>query len=299
VDFAAVQYYLNDLPPNFKRSGPTFQWWQNSLGTGITQWTSAVDGVMSQTSFVAAQWAWLDLWGNLFNVIRESDQTDKNYKSAIQNMLMSRGATPVTLRYYMDWRYGVSSTVDENFTDTSWSLNINNVFPGGNYDKLASNLGQFRPSGVPFAPFYIATGGNYLSTVNFLGASRVPGSWLTSAKVSQAFTLNAGTTNSVAKIPTTFLTDPTLNPGLAIAPVPVPLSVFTTPNNTPPSATALGTDAYTNFTIVAQDPNGAVAGSVNDKAFVSPSRLLYICTTAGTNATAVWTPIDEVVGSVL
>ena len=297
MDFAAVQYYLSDLPRNFKREGNTYLWWQNSLNNGINQWTSGVDGVMSQMTFANARWGWLDLWGNLFNVPRSPNQTDAQYKAIIQNTLTARGGTPVTLKYYMDWGYGVSASISENFNLTSWALNLNEALPGENYNQLASNLGTFRPAGVPFTPFYIATGGNYISTVNFFGVSRVPGSWLTSAKIAQGFTLSAGTPNSVSRIPTTFLTDPIINPSLAITAAPVPLSIFTTPNNTPPGATALGTDAYTNFTIVTTDPNGSLGGATGDKAFNTGNRLLYVCTTTGTIATAAWTPINEAVGS--
>ncbi len=304
MDFAAVQYYLNDLPPNFKRHGPTFQWWQNSLGAGITQWTSAIDGVMTQVSFDAARWTWLDLWGRLYGVVRHNNETDSSYRVNIQNTILSRGATPVTLKYYMQWNYGIPVTITEDFTNASWLLNLQRPIStvgfssvAAAYEALALGFGRFRPAGVPFTPFSIAAGGNYLSTVNFLGKSRVPGSWLTSATTEQTFSLPDGTTNSVPNIPTMFLTDPTINPGLAIAPVPVPLSVFSTPNSTPPTATAFGTDAYTNFTIVSLDPNKTLGGTVNDKAFNLTNRLLYICTTTGSISTAVWTPVDEVVGA--
>ena len=63
----------------------------------------------------------------------------------------------------MDWGYGVSASISENFNLTSWALNLNEALPGENYNQLASNLGTFRPAGVPFTPFYIATGGNYIS----------------------------------------------------------------------------------------------------------------------------------------
>ena len=52
-----------------------------------------------------------------------------------------------------------------------------------------------------------------------------------------------------------------------------------------------GTNGATNFTTLAADPNGSLAGAVSDKAFDSASRVLYVCTVAGTASTAVWTSV--------
>lgn len=294
MDYAAVQYYLNDLPPNFLRQGTVFTQWQNSLTLGITRWTSAIDGVMAQVNFNNAKWTWLNTWGQLYGVQRPANFTDSAYRTLIQKTLLARGATPVTIQYYLSWGYGVTSQIKEDFTNTSWNIYLSSPLPNATtetYNQLAANLGRFRPAGVPFSPFYIPYGGFYISTINFVGVTRVPGSWLTSATLAQGFSLAEGTTNSVSGLPTTFLIDPTLNPSLAAAPVPVPLSVFSTPNNTPPSSTVLGSDAYTNFSIVASDPNGALAGSSGDKAFDTSTSTLYICTASGTTSSAVWTAI--------
>ena len=66
-------------------------------------------------------------------------------------------------------------------------------------------------------------------------------------------------------------------------------TIITENNATPPSGVAinaLGTDAFTNFSQVAGDPNAlGTVGSNGDKVFDSVSRILYIYN-AGT-----WTPI--------
>ena len=66
-------------------------------------------------------------------------------------------------------------------------------------------------------------------------------------------------------------------------------TLITENNATPPSGVAinaLGTDAFTNFSQVAGDPNTlGTVGSNGDKVFDSVSRILYIYN-AGT-----WTPI--------
>lgn len=302
MDFAAVQYYLNDLPATFKRPGTTFQWWYNSLGYGVSTGTNAMDGVLSQAMFTNAKWEWLNLWGSIFGIPRPTGQTDAQYRVTIQFNLTVRGGTPVSIQNTVKQVYGLDSQVKENFGSSSapnaigWNLYLSSALPGGNYNALAAALGRVRPAGVPFSPFYSATGGLYASTVNFLGKTRVPGSWLNTAYLTQTFTIPTGTPNSVSQVPTVYLTDPTLNPNLANAAVQPPLAILSTPNSTPPGQLVLGTDAYTNFTIVSTDPNGTLGGADGDKAFNTANRVLYICTTAGTAATAVWTPVNEAVG---
>ena len=91
MDFAAGQYYLNDLPATFKRPGTTFQWWYNSLGYGVSTGTNAMDGVLSQAMFTNAKWEWLNLWGSIFGIQRPIGQTDTQYRVTIQFNLTVHG----------------------------------------------------------------------------------------------------------------------------------------------------------------------------------------------------------------
>ena len=93
----------------------------------------------------------------------------------------------------------------------------------------------------------------------------------------------------MSELPTLFLTDTQINPGLP--PVPTPTVVTTNPSG----ASQLGSDAFTNFTMGSEDPNNNVAGALNDKFFDTGSSVLYICTTAGTATTAVWTAVTGTV----
>lgn len=214
MDAAAVQYYLNDLPKTFKRPGTGYAQWMASLGFGVSSWTEASDAVMAQVSFTQAQWGWLDVWGQLFGIPRLNEESDAGYLPRIQALLILRGATPVSIRSFMQVLYGVNCTIVEQFGSVTWLLKLNSPVPGVSYNALATALGRVRPAGVPFTPFQIAAGGCFISTVNFLGGSRVPGSWINTATTPQGFTLSAGTPNSVPLLPTSYLTDPTLNPTL-------------------------------------------------------------------------------------
>ncbi|MHB1952937.1 MAG: hypothetical protein ACYCOU_04240 [Sulfobacillus sp.] len=69
------------------------------------------------------------------------------------------------------------------------------------------------------------------------------------------------------------------------------------PNPQVGQSVVLGNSVYTNFSDVSVDPNGTLAGAVDDKAFNTVNRVLYICTVSGTASTAVWTPINDAVMS--
>lgn len=298
MDTAAVLYYLNDLPPTFKRRGAGFAQMMASLGTGVSLGTEASDAVLAQIAFDQAQWGWLDFWGQLFGIPRLFQEEDAVYRQRIQTLLLLRGATPVALETFINAVYAVNCTIKEDFTDTAWFLNLSSTIAGVNYDTLASALGTVRPAGVPYTPFQIAVGGCFISSVNFLGGARVPGSWINSSTIAQNFSLSAGTTNSAPLLPSAYLSDPMLNPSLAVTPTPAPIAALSTPNRAPPGQLVLGSDAYTNFTIVQTSPNGTLGGGLNDKAFNMGDRVLYICTTAGDASTALWTPANEVIGEV-
>jgi hypothetical protein len=296
MDAATVSYYLNDLPATFKRRGPNYDAWMASLGAGIASWTQAADAVMGQIDFSTAQWGWLDTWGQLFGLPRLAQESDAQYRPRIQGLMQLRGGPPNAIRQFMVLLYNTQVSITEDFTDVKWLLKLTTPVLGTTFNALAASLGVVRPAGVPFTPFNIAAGGNYIGTVNFIGGCRVPGSWLNTATVPQNFSLSAGTPNSVPLLPVSYLMDPVLNPALGVPPTPAPIAALSTPNSAPPGQLVLGSDAYTNFTIVTTSPNGALGGGLNDKAFNTADRVLYICTTAGDASTAVWTPVNEAIG---
>lgn len=50
------------------------------------------------------------------------------------------------------------------------------------------------------------------------------------------------------------------------------------------------------FTTLNTSPKGVLAGAVGDKAFDAANRVLYVCTAAGTAASAVWTSVLGALG---
>jgi hypothetical protein len=287
MDFDEITYQLNDLPGTYKRPGSTYQWWVASLNSAMYRYTNAGDSIISMASFTNATGKWLNAWGQLLgNIQRINNNTDSQYKAIIQETLLAGKGPPFAIHSYIDSLYSLSPTVFENFPNVGWYIKFAASFPQSQYDSLAKSLDFVRPAGIPFNPFYVLGGGLYLGTINYLGRDKVTGSYLGNPVTPFYFTIPSSTNNSTSSLPTLFLTDPTINPGI---PQPVAPTVITT---NPSGTQQLGSDAYTNFSIVAVDPNGTLAGGLDDKAFLTTNNVLYICTTAGTTTTAVWAPVS-------
>lgn len=293
MDWNAVSYQLGDVPRTYKRSGLTYTWLNNSFVSGLHRYTNAVDGIMSMAVFSNATGKWLDVWGQLFGVGRLNSETDSAYNNRITQTLLLLKGTPLAIISFVQLTFGLTASVIENLfnadgtamTEPSWNLKFGSAFPESQYNQLAQTLAFVRPAGVPFSPFYVLGGGLYLGTLNYLGRARVTGSYLGNPQAPFNFTIPATTNNALPLLPTLFLTDPTLNPGLPVTAAP------TTVQATGTTSTQWGSDAYTNFTTLTGSPNGNLAGSLNDKAFDTSLSVLYVCTTAGTATTAVWTAV--------
>ena len=88
----------------------------------------------------------------------------------------------------------------------------------------------------------VTGGGLYLNTINYLGRDRVTGSYIGQSVTAFSFQIPNSTNNVTSSLPTVFLSDPTVNPSLAVVPNPV----IVTQN--PSGAQQIGSDAFTNFT---------------------------------------------------
>lgn len=218
MQFNDVLTQLNTLPTTFTRPGSQFAELQASKAAGLFRYTNASDGLMEQaSSFVNASGPWLDAWGRLFGVVRDPDETDAAYQNRITAVLTTGCGTPVAIVLYILVALGIQATVTEDFNDTSWSLSLSTPLSPMAFQQLISNLIYVRPAGVPFVKVQTSeAGGTFLGTINYLGAPRVTGAYLkTPQQTTDTTALAAFTNNSVPLLPSTFLTDPTLNPGLA------------------------------------------------------------------------------------
>ena len=286
MQWADIAYQLGDLPDTYKRSGPTYEWVMNSLTAALDRYTSSSNSVVSMSTFANAQGKWLDFWGQLLGGIsRLNEQTDAEYMALITQTILEGKGPPVAILDYVKLIYGIKASITENFPNVGWYLKFGSSFPQSEYNQLALTLGNVRPAGVPFTPFYVLGGGLYLGTVNYLGRDRVTGSYIGQPVTTFNFTIPNSTNNVTSSLPTLFLEDPQINPGIPQVPAP------TVVNTSPSGAQALGSDAYTAFNMLAGDPNGTFAGALGDKYFNLSDAVLYVCTTAGTATSAVWTAV--------
>ena len=218
MNFAQVQNILTDLPSTFLRPQAPFTQWLDSLTNGLTRYASAMDALSQQVAiFSQARFGWLDIWGLLFNVPRFSNEADQVYAARIQYIITAGGGTPVGIATWIYHVWGIEVTVTESLPTIGYSL----LFPAETTDTqiadIVVSLARVRPAGVPIINISRVYGGLYLETINFLDlAPSVMGAYLAGQSSNAAGELSAGTNNAQPILPTLFLTDPTLNPSLAV-----------------------------------------------------------------------------------
>lgn len=214
MDFQAVKTRLDDLPMTFTRLGPTYQTFDLSQTASLFRYTGASDGVISQLDFVKAVGPWLDAWGKLFVIPRNINESDDAYQNRIVMTLLAGRCTPNAIIIYMQ-SLGIEANLVEDFVNAAYHIQFTKPLTTEAFTALAQNLAAVRPAGVPFLPFQVLQGGLYLGTIDFVDAPKVTGAYLDTPLKSFTPTISASTNNAVPLLPTLFLSDPTLNPGLA------------------------------------------------------------------------------------
>lgn len=224
MDFATVQAQLNDLPPTFKRPGNPFNQWIDALSAGQTRSTSALDRLLNQIQNVAnAQFGWLDIWGLLVGIPRFSNEEDKVYLARIIYILNAGGGTPVGMAMWIKAVWKVDAQITETFGQVGYNIIFNTAITLAQAVAIVASMVRIRPAGVPILSISIesiTTLGLFLDTINFLDlAPSVTGAYLSGAGGTGGGIAVPGlypATNSAEPLlPDLFLTDPTLNPGLA------------------------------------------------------------------------------------
>lgn len=214
MDWNDIVKRLTDLPRGYLRIGPNFQQFQNSLTAGLVLGTSAYAGLTTQLNFGTASGHWLDVWGQIFNLPRNNNEIDVAYQTRVKLLLRSGRGTPAAIEQYVDEGLGYANTVAEDFSTVSWSLTLSQAVTNAQYLQLGNNLANVRPAGVPFLPIYVPGGGLYLGSINYLGAPSVTGAYLVNPTAGVTPAIASSTLPAQPTLPTTYLTDPTLNPSL-------------------------------------------------------------------------------------
>lgn len=216
MQFSDVLTQLNTLPDTYLRPGSTFAAIQGAKAAALFRFTNAADGTTAQaSSFSNATGVWLDVWGKLFGLFRNEGESDGTYSNRITATMVSGRATPAAIVLYVQLANGYAASVVEDFGNTSWSLHLAQPVSNAQFNQLLQNLIYVRPAGVPVSAQAETKGGTYMGTINYHAAARVTGAYLKTPLQQQTITLSAYTNNAVPLLPTTFLSDPTINPGLA------------------------------------------------------------------------------------
>lgn len=209
MTIADVEAQLNDLPDTFKRQGAPYTQLIDALSSGLGGFTAGVDGVTAQTAaFLQAQGGWLDVWGLLFLVPRNSNEGDAPYQTRILETVLAWVGTVPAIEAWLKL-FSPGGAIVEN-TGVGYSLTLPATMALGGIIEFLLNFNRIRPAGMPFT-IRQATGGLYLGTVAFMGLGRVQGSYLEAPTSVQLLTLAALTNNARPMVPDLFLIDPSLN----------------------------------------------------------------------------------------
>lgn len=216
MNYQDIITQLRLLPNTFTRPGSGFVALLAAQGASLFRFANASDGIINQLVFPNASGVWLDVWGKLFGIPRNAQESDADYSTRISATLVASGATPVAMVLYLKIALGLTATITEDFEKTEWSLQFSTALTSAQYSQVLENLAYVRPAGVPTVPGSGGFGGTFTGTVNYLKAPRITGAYLEGGGSGLAFNISAFTNNSVPLLPTTFLSDPTLNPNLVL-----------------------------------------------------------------------------------
>lgn len=214
MQFSDVLAQRATLPSTFTRSGSPYNLLANSKAAALARFTGAVDGLINQIQSMSnAYGVWLDAWGKLWSIPRNTNEKDSDYLSRISAILLAGRGSPAAIELFILIAFGITVSVTEDFTACTWNLVFSAPPNNQQLANIAASLPYVRPAGVPVLSEESGKGGLYLGTVNYLGAPRTTGAYLeTPQGAVDTTTQSAFTNNSTPLLPTLFLTDPFLNP---------------------------------------------------------------------------------------
>ena len=217
MTYQEILAQLNTLPATFLRPGSGFAAIQAARAASLFRYASAIDGLIDQLQFSKASGVWLDAWGKLFSIPRNAQESDGDYASRISATLVAGRATPVAMLLYLKIALGLTATLTEDFVKATWQLSFSTPLSSAQFNQVMENLAYVRPAGVPSLASAGSPGGLFAGTVNYLRAPRTTGAYLEEGGSGLAFSISAYTNNSKPLLPTTYLSDPTINPSLGSA----------------------------------------------------------------------------------
>ena len=212
MNYAAVLAQINDLPSTFVPAGNPYAQVAAARAAALAVFTSSADATEQQVQqFSNAIDGWIDVWGLLFGIPRNTNEGNVPYALRITETVLAWVGTLPALQVWVNL-FAAGGSVTENASGFGYIITLPGSMTFSQAVVFVASLGRIRPAGVPF----VVVGGGlglYLDAEAFLGQGVVFGSYLTGYSTPGTFNLNATTNSSQPLIPSLLLGDPNLNPG--------------------------------------------------------------------------------------
>lgn len=213
MNLTQVIAQLNDLPQTFRRPGATYAQLVGSVAVGHATFTNAADELgIESNSLASAQYGWLDVWGLLFGIQRNTNEADYNYRLRIQSTLLAWVSTIPAIENWAMLILKQTITLTEN-VGIGYVIVLPGVLSSNSLQTFITSLARIRPAGVPFQ-IGVQSSGLYLDTINYLDCPAVTGAYLTDSLTYMPLGIGPSTNNAMPILPSAYLNDPTLNPSL-------------------------------------------------------------------------------------
>ena len=217
MNYAAVLAQINDLPATFTPAGKPYSQIAAARAAALSVFTNGADATEQQVQqFSNAIDGWIDVWGLLFGIPRNTNEGNVPYALRIVETVLAWVGTLPALQAWVSL-FATGGSVTENASGFGYTITLPGSMTFSQAVVFVASLGRIRPAGVPF----VVVGGGlglYLDAEAFLGQGVVFGSYLTGYSAPGTFNLNATTNSSQPLIPSLFLSDPNLNPGTSAWP---------------------------------------------------------------------------------
>lgn len=217
MDLALVLDQILDIPPAFRRPSVPYSWLVGSLAGGITSYTQASDGgELPVAGIPTAFGAWLDVWGQIYNLPRLGGEADAAYQARIVYTLTSPVVPPLAIQTWSRLFLGTNAVyVTESLPTVGYAISIPAGLPVTLIQNWISGLVRIRPAGVPFT-VNTQVGPLMLGTYSYIGSTGLAGAYLGAGASRLNLSAGTSTLNATPAIATVLLTDPLLNGGVSL-----------------------------------------------------------------------------------
>jgi len=198
VDEALQQ--LLDLPSPFKRTGPNFDMLMHSLLHALRTYTGGLASMQNQTNINNAVRSWLDVWGSMFNLPRQSGEDDPGYLKRIKSTLLCWSSTPAGISKFISDIYDTTVKVTENASPVSYQIQFNSPLDSTTLKNIATALAYVRPAGIPLMPFQVIQSGPFLTTMEYTGMNYGTGTYLGGSGTKSESYLPDHTSSAIVKM---------------------------------------------------------------------------------------------------